>query len=357
MKPRRAPTVKPVLGPLTVHHFGPDPAYVGGMGSVIRVLTEYRVGADEARSHITWRPDAKFGSLSLVFGAALGMLRLPKSATVHIHLAHKGSFIREGALVGLGRSRGMVTAATIHGSSFLSFGHRHPWLVATVLSRAHIITCLDEDVLEFVRRLVPQARVELMPNPVPMDSDSRCADTTEEIVVFAGEIGSRKGVDVLCRAWPRVLEARPEAKCVLIGPVKDFEMPRLERLEVRAPADTQIVRELLRTARVVALPSRAEGMPMILTEAMSGGRPFVSTPVGGIPELAAAGGVLVPVGDDASLAERLIEFLADPHLAGEIGEQGRQFCSATRSVEVVGRTLRELYRTAEREPAVTDAFS
>jgi len=103
---------------------------------------------------------------------------------------------------------------------------------------------------------------------------------------------------------------------------------------------------ILRQARVIALPARAEGMPMALTEAMSLGRPFISTPVGGIPALADPGGILVPVEDHDQLAERLIEMLADPQLARAIGERGRAFCAQTRSVELLSARWRELYEDA-----------
>jgi glycosyltransferase involved in cell wall biosynthesis len=335
----------PVLR-LKVHHFGPDPAYVGGMGSVIRVLTEHRVGSDTAVLHPTWRPDARFGSLGLALAAALDVMRMRKSEIAHVHLAQKGGVVREGSLVLLARARGVTTVVTLHGSTFLPFARRYPWLVSRILRRAHLITCLDQEVVDFVAQIAPRNRIERVPNPVPMDTESPGVDETEETVVFAGEIGLRKGADVLCRAWQMVADTRPQARCIMVGPIKDFTVPDTERLEVRKPVNAAAMRGLLRTARVVALPSRAEGMPMVLTEAMSGGRPFVSTPVGGIPELAQGGGVLVDVGDDAGLAKWLIAFLADPQLAHQYGEQGRQFCSVTRSVEVVDQQLRALYRTA-----------
>ena len=85
---------------------------------------------------------------------------------------------------------------------------------------------------------------------------------------------------------------------------------------------------------------------MVLTEAMSLARPFVSTPVGGIPELATEGGVLVPVGDENALADRLTELLSDPDLARTIGERGRRFCLETRGVDVIDARLRKLYSAA-----------
>lgn len=334
------------MKPRVIHHFGPDPAYVGGMGSVIRVLTTHRVGGDVVELHPTWRPEAMLDTFRLTLVAASKILQMPRHQVVHIHLSERGSFIREGALVILSGSRGLTTVVTIHGASFLAFANRHPWLVSMVLKRAKLITCLDRDVFDFVRQAAPKTMVEVLPNPVSMDEGSCSADKTDEIVLFAGEIGLRKGADVLHRAWRIVAEQRPRARCIMVGPVNDFAVPEAERLEVRGPVDADGMRDLLRVARVVVLPSRAEGMPMILTEAMGGGRPFVSTPVGGIPELAQGGGILVAVGDENELAVRLVELLADPVLARSVGERGRQFCQETRSVEAIDGRLRQLYTAA-----------
>jgi glycosyltransferase involved in cell wall biosynthesis len=179
-----------------------------------------------------------------------------------------------------------------------------------------------------------------------IDNELLPADATDELVVFAGEIGLRKGADVLRRAWPLVAERRAHARCLMVGPVADYRPPDTARLEVRAAVGPQEMASILRSARVVALPARAETMPMILTEAMSMARPFVSTPVGAIPELAAAGGVLVAVGDQIELADRLVELLANPQLARSIGERGRDYCCETRSIETIDARMRELYAQA-----------
>ena len=271
---------------------------------------------------------------------------MPTGHVAHIHLSERGSFIREGALVALAHRRGLVTVATIHGASFRPFARRYPRLVSAVLRRAHLVTCLDQETLEQVRRSALRVRSEIVPNPVPVDDSFLPADETDELVVFAGEIGLRKGADVLHRAWQIVAQRRPRAGCLMVGPVTDFAPPCAERLEVRSPADPIEMQALLRQARVVTLPSRAEGMPMVLAEAMSLGRPFVSTPVGAIPELADAGGMLVAVEDEIGLADRLTELLANPDLARTIGERGRRFCLETRSVEVIDARLRELYAAA-----------
>jgi glycosyltransferase involved in cell wall biosynthesis len=87
---------------------------------------------------------------------------------------------------------------------------------------------------------------------------------------------------------------------------------------------------------------------MVLAEAMSEARPFVTTPVGGIPELAREGGMMVPVGDELALAQRLTELLSDRALARELGDRGQRFCRDTRSLEVVGAQLDRIYAIASR---------
>jgi glycosyltransferase involved in cell wall biosynthesis len=334
---------------LVVHHFGPDRATVGGMASVIRVLTEHQVGGDTVDAHATWTPQSPVVSARLAAASAHALWRMPAGEVAHIHLSERGSFLREGSLVALARRRGLVTVATIHGASLMPFARRCPWLVAAVLRRTHLVTCMDQGVLELVRRSVPRVHSEIVPNPVFVDNSFLPADEADELVVFAGEIGMRKGADVLSRAWQLVAQRRPQARCLMVGPVADFKPPDAERLEVRAPVAPIEMTEILRGARVVVLPSRAEGMPMVLAEAMSLGRPFVSTPVGGIPELAAAGGMLVPIDDELALADRLTELLSNPDLACGIGERGRRFCIQTRSVEVIDTRLRQLYAAAAAE--------
>jgi glycosyltransferase involved in cell wall biosynthesis len=331
---------------VVVHHFGPDPATVGGMASVIRVLAEHDVGGERVDAHPTWSPESTVATVRLFAASTKALLKLPAGHVVHFHLSEGGSFLREGSLVALASRRGLVTVVTLHGASFIPFAKRYPWLVSTVLKRAKLVTCLEQATLDQVRRSAPLVRCEILPNPVVVDERSPPVDATDELVVFAGEIGLRKGADVLHRAWQLVAQRRPEARCLMVGPVSDFNPPATERLEVSPPVGPVEMREILRRARVVALPARAEAMPMVLTEAMGLGRPFVSTPVGGIPELADAGGLLVSVDDERGLADRLVELLADPELARSIGERGRQFCQQTHSVEVIDARLRELYSAA-----------
>jgi glycosyltransferase involved in cell wall biosynthesis len=319
---------------------------VGGMATVIRVLTEHSVGGDIVDFHATWRPQSHLTNARLAGRATRTLQLMPTAQLAHMHLSERGAFLREGGLAALSQHRGVVTAITIHGAAFVSFAARNPWLVSAVLKRADLIICLEQEALEVAKRRAPHVHSEIVPNPVDIPPSFLPADETDEVVIFAGEIGTRKGADVLHRAWQLVAQRRPDARCLMIGPVGDFVPSSLERLEVLPAVGPIELREFLRRARVVTLPSRAEAVPMVLVEAMSLGRPFVSTPVGGIPELASEGGILVDVDDDVELANRLTDLLADADMARAMGERGRRFCMKTRSIEVIDARLRELYTVA-----------
>lgn len=329
-----------------VLHFGPSTHHVGGMASVIMTLVEHKLGAEYVEAVSTWVPGSHPRSGLLAVRAAAHVFRLPRSAAVHVHMSEGGSFLRESVIVAAARLRHLPRIITIHGPGFASFSAKRPRLVATVLRMASAITVLSDDDLAVVRRLAPGVHAELLPNPMPLDTASGPVRATAEIVLFAGEVGLRKGADVLHRAWETVASRRPLAKCVIVGPATDLRLAAAERLDVRGPVGPDQVKQLIREARVVALPSRGEALPMILSEAMAAGRPFVSTPTGGIASLA-GGGIIVPIEDDEALAESLIELLADPERAESLGSAGQVLCQEKMSPEAIGSRLRRLYTESQ----------
>src|SRR6478609_5028807 len=112
----------------TVHHFGPDPSCVGGMGSVLRILTDNCVGGDEVILHSTWRPDSPFANAAMTARSLAEISSFRRESVVHVHLSERGSFVREGIVLAYARRRALPVVATIHGADFLPFAGRHPRL-------------------------------------------------------------------------------------------------------------------------------------------------------------------------------------------------------------------------------------
>lgn len=98
------------------------------------------------------------------------------------------------------------------------------------------------------------------------------------------------------------------------------------RLDLTGALGQDRVREHYRHADIFVLPSFAEGLPVVLMEAMAMGLPCLSTRIAGIPELIEDGvsGLLVPAGDAGALGHALSRLLTDAGLRRRLGRAGRE---------------------------------
>jgi len=148
-------------------------------------------------------------------------------------------------------------------------------------------------------------------------------------------LSAHKGQLVLIDAMKQVVGAGIDARLVLVG---DGEMRQrieqrireanlAERVTITGWADSAQVREHLRQCRAMVLPSFAEGLPVVIMEALAMARPVISTYIAGIPELVRDGacGWLVPAGDTRALARAMTDALTAPAAQLDaMGQCGRQ---------------------------------
>jgi colanic acid/amylovoran biosynthesis glycosyltransferase len=107
------------------------------------------------------------------------------------------------------------------------------------------------------------------------------------------------------------------------------------------------VREEYRRADLFVLPSFAEGVPVVLMEAMVSGIPVISTTITGIPELIRDGvsGRLVPAGSVDALADAIDETLSDPRLRDRFADAGRKAVIDEFDLAESGRGMAALFRS------------
>jgi len=113
------------------------------------------------------------------------------------------------------------------------------------------------------------------------------------------------------------------------------------------------VEELLRGADLFVLPSRREGLPMAILEAMASGVPIVATRVGGVPEIIEDGedGVLVPPEDPGALAAALGGLLDHPDRRAAMGIAARRKAEREFSLADAVDRYSEIYREIARKGA------
>src|SRR5204862_1696003 len=162
-----------------------------------------------------------------------------------------------------------------------------------------------------------------------------------------GRLDSQKGFDVLLRALVDV----PEARLVVVG--DGPERAALERLaaelslaeRVRFEGWREDARRYLTTFDVFVLPSRFEGFPLAVVEAMLARLPVVASAVGSVPEAVREGktGLLVPPEEPAALAVALQRLLAAPSLRLRLGDQGRALALDRFTSAAMARSFERLY--------------
>jgi glycosyltransferase involved in cell wall biosynthesis len=172
-------------------------------------------------------------------------------------------------------------------------------------------------------------RVVVVPNGVPDHPEvwaaagNRDGEAARARIGAVGRLSGEKGLDVLLDAFAHVAEQMPDARLVLVG-----DGPERGSLEARA-RDLSIadrveflgqrsdVPALMVDLNLYVLPSRTEGLPMALLEAMAARLPIVATRVGGIPEAVADGesALLVSPEDPTALAEAMMRVLSETGLA------------------------------------------
>lgn len=176
-----------------------------------------------------------------------------------------------------------------------------------------------------------------------------------ESLVCVGRLTPQKGQMLLLEAFARALRQNKQGRLILAG---DGELrPRLEkrieelglrdRVTITGWINESQVRTLLRDSRGLVLPSSAEGLPVVIMEALAMGRPVISTHVAAIPELVRHGvnGWLVPAGDRVTLTKRISKTFSTP--ASELttmGRKGRRRVKRFHNSITEGATLEALFQ-------------
>lgn len=202
------------------------------------------------------------------------------------------------------------------------------------------------------------SEVTTVPNGFGPDEIAAAAGTQEDehLVVGAGALVERKGVDTAIDAIgvarSRGCHARliwlgdGDRRAALEGQIADGGLGDAVRLRAPVPSPRHRI-EMLRTiagAAVYVQPSRVDGLPTAVIEAMALGRPVVATKVGAMHELGDDAGVTwVPVDDADALGTAVATLLDDPTRRRELGARGRALVETRWNMAAIApEFLREL---------------
>jgi glycosyltransferase involved in cell wall biosynthesis len=183
----------------------------------------------------------------------------------------------------------------------------------------------------------------------------------QPLAIFVGAIIERKGVSELLEAWTKIQASVPDATLLLVGPY-DFGAENVNvtslngfieglratiaqrNLRVIWAGRTDVVEQYMAAADVFVFPSRREGLPNVIIEAMSCELPCVTTSMfGAADDMVVPGETGYIVGGVDELAERTTELLKDPAKVRAMGSRGREVALRKFDFENIASRYVKLY--------------
>jgi glycosyltransferase involved in cell wall biosynthesis len=262
----------------------------------------------------------------------------------------------------LGRAAAALTRVpvrifTVHGWAFAAESRPrsrlYRWADRLVAPLTSVTICVSERERRagLAAGTCSPGRTVVIPNGVDVARARRArpGDPGPLRVLAVGRLRAPKDFRTLVRA---VAALEPDVCRVLVageGPDRPLLAAEIDALGLRGrvvlAGERHDVARLLAYAHVFVLPSRSEGHPVSVLEAMAAGVPVVASRVGGIPEQVADGetGLLVEPGDVDGLAAALRRLAADPALRRRLGEAGRARAEEAFDLPAFRRAHLEVY--------------
>lgn len=360
---------------------GPQPTQVGGLATFVNILlsspsiqAKYQlIHLDTTRGARGTGLASRFAPINLFYVirqlAELIRLRVRYGPQLlHTPMTSYWACWKYATFILTARILGMKVVAHLHGGVFDRYYRECwpplQWAIGWIMCRSQVVIALSSWWKTFLLEEVNAGiNVEIVPNTVDstfvaaLNLESERPVRDDNLILFVGELGHRKGVFEILKAAPIVLETHPSTTFLLAGaaPNPDIqaeidhayaETAETDRVRFLGQVTGQAKLILFLNASIFVLPSHGENMPYALLEAMGAGLPLVTTPVGAIPELVEDGvnGFLIQPGDHIALAEKIVRLLEDRSLRDSMSDANRERIRTSYTPEVAMRQFDRIYR-------------
>jgi glycosyltransferase involved in cell wall biosynthesis len=238
------------------------------------------------------------------------------------------------------------------------------FLVNFTRSHADLLRAVSNSTSEQLERRIPGKRNFQFPAWTDIEVFLRAGANEKEDccqnILYAGVLVPRKGVHHLIDAFVCVASDFPQTRLFIVGHEenKTYAAELKEQVgQLGLDGRVQFVGQVrqaelvlwMRRACVLVLPTYSEGLPRIVFEAMAIGKPVISSPVSGIPQVVQDGitGFLVSPGKEAALAEKIRWVLEHPAETQAMGQRARAFAERFFSTEVYVDGYRQIFEVAQ----------
>jgi glycosyltransferase involved in cell wall biosynthesis len=228
-------------------------------------------------------------------------------------------------------------------------------LLHQVWRRSFQVIANSQGLHQLAKAFEPNLAIGIIPNGVDLASyRTESRQWSPPHMLFTGRVVHQKGLDVLFQALANLLDLEWDLTIVGDGPQRDPLTEKARDLQIDQRVffggwlGRQEVIQQYQRANLFVFPSRHEGMPNAVLEAMASGLPVIATRISGNEELVEPGktGYLIPSEDQKGLEDALRQVLSDPELRQQLGQAGCQKVAAEYSWTSVSRQYLEILEKA-----------
>lgn len=327
-------------------------------GGITSVIKAYETGYTWKKYHCHWVQTHRDGDawrkiLYFLAGLLDYVLRLPFYDIIHIHISHNTTAKRKSIFMFLAKLMKKETVIHFHAfnveDSILGTCQSYYKYLFDNADRVLVLSRWWKKQVESVF-LLPTHKLQILYNPCPFVNQNHSKKFP--IILYAGTINQRKGYADLIKAFSRIASKYPNWKVFFIG---NGEIEKGKELARSLQAESQIEflgwisgsrkDEIFRKASIFCLPSYAEGFPMAVLDAWAYNLPVITTPVGGMPDVAVDGEnmLLFNPGDVDTLARQLERMITDENLRNHISEASHHFATHEFNIDTINKQLDALY--------------
>ena len=257
------------------------------------------------------------------------------------------------------------------------------WKTCQVNKQYDAIIVPSNSLKEIISETNPNATIHIIPNGVDTDKFSPVGSKAEKIklreklnlpaeAILATHVGAvhpRKGTDLLVEAWSKLVAKHDNLHLVLIGP--RYDQTREELKEFRYQIEQAIkltgkqanihfvgqienVKDYLQASDMFVFPSKREGMPNAVLEAMATGLPVIVTPFIGLSDDFGRLGkeFLLTEREKSAIADTIKSILDDQDVSASLGKSARDWVVQTMNLEKSVRIHAALYKSLAQNQSI-----
>lgn len=324
-------------------------------GGITAVLKLYEQSEMWQRYHCRWIGTHRDGNNArklwyYLWACVQYVLLLPFYDIVHFHFSLPTTATRKYPLFKIAKLLGKKTVIHLHCGSQISdiWNDKYQYMFEHCDCGILLSESLKTKIEEYIGK---SEELKVVYNPCPIISNGEQCEK-QNYILFSGTLYEGKGYRDLIRAFAKIAQRYPDWRIVFAGN-GEVELARSisqecgieKQVELLGWVSGEAKHKAFCEAKALCLPSYAEGFPMAVLDAWEYGLPVITTPVGGIPDVAKDGEnmLLFNPGDIDSLAEKLDLMIKDDELRVKLSEESMKMAKGKFNLKTITAQVAGIY--------------